>query len=455
MGNWTYYICKMTMKELAGQVRFAAEMHDDRTLDQAIQRELNEGRVKKEIVSFLQRREDRFFSSIVIASLGGNPQFLSVRITDDDKFQLFVGQGLDEDFGILTMSGDQDYYALDGQHRLKAIQTLINRNDPDSVEPPIGFPDEEVSVILVVRKEKADKRFLQAYRRLFSSLNRHAKATNRDTNIIMDEDDTFAILTRRLITEHEFFKWDGRQKDSPRVKTKGKNLNTSDSHFTSLQTLYYMNEILLTTSLRENSGWGESEEQLEEIRRFRQAEEELDSLYAELEVYWNGLLKLLPVLNEPPQDMRIHTKNREDDSDPRDHLLFWPIGQEMLAKVVRRTLNRNLENVAKPSVGEVVEALGSISKLEWELHEPPWRYFLLTWDEARDRWRMRSEDRSETLKVARRILEWQLGLDDLTDEDIRELKLEWQTRLIPSQEDDAEDDMWARIEERRREITQE
>ena len=49
------------MKELAGQVRFAAEIYDDRTLDQAIQRELNEGRVKKEIVSFLKRRADRSF----------------------------------------------------------------------------------------------------------------------------------------------------------------------------------------------------------------------------------------------------------------------------------------------------------------------------------------------------------------------------------------------------------
>ena len=87
------------------------------------------------------------------------------------------------------MSGDQDYYALDGQHRLKAIQTLIDRNDPDSVEPPEGFADEEVSVLMVVRRDKSDKEFMKSYRRLFSSLNRWAKATDRDTNIIMDEDD--------------------------------------------------------------------------------------------------------------------------------------------------------------------------------------------------------------------------------------------------------------------------
>ena len=47
MGSWDYYICKMTLKELANEVRFASEIYDDRTLDEAIQRELNEGRVKK------------------------------------------------------------------------------------------------------------------------------------------------------------------------------------------------------------------------------------------------------------------------------------------------------------------------------------------------------------------------------------------------------------------------
>ena len=50
---------------------------------------------------------------------------------------------------------------------------------------------------------------LKDYRRLFSSLNRYARATDESTNIIMDEDDGIAILTRRLIAEHEFFQVDG------------------------------------------------------------------------------------------------------------------------------------------------------------------------------------------------------------------------------------------------------
>ena len=66
---------------------------------------------------------------------------------------------------------------------------------------------------------------------------------------------------------------------------------------------------------------------------------------------------------------------------------------------------------------------------------------------------MRSEDRTETLKVARRIVEWVVGLDDLTTEEIEELKLEWQTRLVPGQQPEDRDNMWNQVEDMRRQIT--
>ena len=449
MGIWDYYICKMKMRELAAEVKFASEVYDDRTLDEAIQRILNEGRVKKEIVSFLKRRPDRFFASIVVASLGGNPNFYPVRITDDPQFAIFTDQGLDQSFGVLTFSGEQNYYALDGQHRLKAIQTLLDRSeDPD---PPQGFSEEEISVLMIVRQEKADEAFLQSYRRLFSSLNRYAKKTDVDTDIIMDEDDAFAILTRRLITDHEFFRWSGRQMTSPRVKMKGKNLNVRDTQFTSLQTLYGMNEKLLSTANRE-VGWGDDSASLKEFKRFRPDEEYLDKLYDELTIYWNGLLESLAVLRVEPHKMRNHDADPDDGGEPEDHLLFWPIGQELLAEVCRRQLNVRLGSKKNSTAADVAGVLKGLSKVNWWLHRPPWRYFLLTLDMARNRWRMRSEDRKETLSVARQLLEWILRIDDLPLDDIEELKLNWQTRLIPAQTEESQAEMWRDILAMRREI---
>ena len=68
MGLWNNYTVKMSARELSENVKYASEVHEDRTLDEAIQRVLNESRVKKDLVEYLKRQPDRFFSSIVVAA---------------------------------------------------------------------------------------------------------------------------------------------------------------------------------------------------------------------------------------------------------------------------------------------------------------------------------------------------------------------------------------------------
>ena len=237
MGTWDYYVVKMSANELSQNVKYASEVHDDRTLDKAIQRALDESRVKKDIVEYLKRQPNRFFSAIVVAALAGNPKFHAVEVTADPRFTLFRDDSrLNEAFGVLQFDGTQKYYALDGQHRLSAIKTLLEQNSSYIGNVPENFENDEISVIVVVPSETdSDETFMQKYRRLFSNLNRYAKSTDQATNIIMDEDDTFAILTRRLITDHTFFHSDARkQLESEKIKTsKGKNLKTGDSYFTS------------------------------------------------------------------------------------------------------------------------------------------------------------------------------------------------------------------------------
>jgi DNA sulfur modification protein DndB len=173
MGSWKYYIAKMKMKEVAKEVDFAYDVYPDRTLSDAIQRDLNESRVKKDIVTFLSGRKDRFFASLVVAAIGGKPKFYPVKITEEPEFAVFADQKLDESFGVLTFSGEQRYYALDGQHRLKAIKTLLEQSDPLSNFRPEGFGEEEISVLIVIKREEPLDQFLESYRRLFSSLNRY------------------------------------------------------------------------------------------------------------------------------------------------------------------------------------------------------------------------------------------------------------------------------------------
>lgn len=358
----------------------------------------------------------------------------------------------------MRFDGSQEYYALDGQHRLAAIKTLLNPSDELSEGAPEGFANDEISVIVVVPSGEEDQaNFMRRYRRLFSNLNRYAKSMDQATNIIMDEDDAFAIVTRRLITEHEFFTSPGRQKESRKIKTdKGKNLRESDSYFTSIETFYEINKELLSSRSRENRGWGPEPgaEKLDEFVRFRPDDEVLEGLYSELTLYWNGLLDEIPDLRSDPSKMRVHSLTDEEESeDDSDHLLFWPIGQEMLAKLARDLLDRRLADPDHPDADSVSRALRGLGSLEWRLRQPPWRYFLLTQDAVTGKWKMRNEDRTEAVRVGRRIQMWVLG-DELDDDELDDLKSSWSTRLIPNQPPKEEERMWREVVRQRSELTE-
>src|SRR5262245_15176644 len=126
MGTWMYYVVKMSMSEISDNVKFAHEVNkDEKTLDDVIQRALNEKRVKDDIIKYLQRQPDRFFGSIVVAAMRGNPKFIPITISQDDpRFEILGDDDrFNEAFGVLRFDGNQDYYALDGQHRLASIKT--------------------------------------------------------------------------------------------------------------------------------------------------------------------------------------------------------------------------------------------------------------------------------------------------------------------------------------------
>ncbi|MCY4274672.1 MAG: DGQHR domain-containing protein [Gammaproteobacteria bacterium] len=444
MGSWQYYTVKMSMRELADNVKFATDFYDDRTLDEAIQRVLDEGRVKTDLVRYLIRQKDRFFSSIVVAALHGNPQWYPITIEDDERFTLFRDdERLSNTFGVLKFDGSQNYFALDGQHRLSAIKALVNPNSPFSPDAPAEFKNEEISVIVVVPSEAEEKEeFLKRYRRLFGNLNRYAKPTDNVTNIIMDEDDAFAILTRRLITEHPFFMYSGRQQDSIKVKTKkGKNLRSSDSYFTSLETLYSMNITLLGTRYRKNNGWNlEGVTNHKEFAKYRPEEDYLDQLFEELCTYWNSLIDELPTLQESPPKMRNHAAHESDDGS-QDNFLFWPIGQELLAEIARDLLDSKQTDPTSPTPDTVKKALFGLSDLNWNAHEVPFRHIMLVPNE-KNAWNIRSEDRKKALILIKRIFKWQLGIYEFAEDEIEELKESWKYFLVPALDESTIQGLW-------------
>lgn len=473
MGRWTYYIVKMKASDLAKEVELSSDVHQDKTLDDAIQRGVNRSRAKQDLVVYLHDREDHFFNSIVVAALGGSPTFTALRLADTPENQVFKAMEIDQSFGVLTFKGGERYYALDGQHRLAAIKAILDPSDkPEdkfaknyvSEEFRQQFRNEELSVIMVVQDPGQNDEFrdevLKDYRRLFSSLNRYAKPTDEATNIIMDENDGIAILTRRLISEHEFFKWTvDRPNEYFIIKTAtGKNLREGDPFFTQIEVFYNMNLVFLSSALRGSQGWKLSKNESVPEKSWKRIwainrpdEETLDEFYEELSTIWDGILKVLPELRNPPTEMRVHNpQSNSDGPSLGDSALFWPIGQEVFAPVVRGLLDdySNRKNLDALDSKQVVEALAPLSRVNWSLHEPPWRRLLLV--ESADKagnlsWSMRNEGRTQAKSMAREVLEFIVGVSPLDAEGQESLKDRWAQLLVPLPDPADVESLWRAV----------
>ena len=458
MGRWDYFLVRMSMREIGQNIRYAEEIRGPSQLSQAIQRNLNKARATGDIARYLARHEDRFFGAIVVAALGGEPQWHPVSLEDDPQFSI-LGNRLTDSFGVLTFDGTENYYALDGQHRLAAIRNLLD-NETDYAPPP-SFRDEEVSVLIVTpRQLELEDDFIVRYRRLFGHLNRYAKPMSQYDIIIMDEDDALAIVTRRLVSQHPYFRSYGEtQFESARVRMQpGKNVTPGSSHFTTLETLYDINARLLLSRTRRNSGWGEGAESLNVFKKFRPSEETIDNLEEELTKCWNALLAALSVLHEDPSRMRDHrpTQHREHPEESQDCVLFWPIGQLMLADLARLLLDDRSDRLpgeegGTQSLSEVQaqDAVTPLGNIIWDAHSPPWKHVLLVQSgEDGTAWRIANEDRKGRLRLIERIVRWQLGVDRLTEEDVSGtdgLRDIWYSYL-PAVAVSEADEMWNQIE---------
>lgn len=420
MGTMDYYIVRMSMEEIAQKVHVARNVYQHKALDEALQRILNQKRVKEEIVKFLKRR-DRFFSSIVVAALGGEPTFTPVQIAPteaDPGTHVFKASKIDKSFGVLSFEGGQRYYALDGQHRLAAIKSVYEKKE----ELPEGFVGDQMSVIVIVNhgdKLTADER--RIHRRMFSWLNRYAKKPSRETDIIMDEEDTFALLTRRLISDYTFFQSPSGEDDidSSRVLMISKNVKVGNSHLTSLQTLYDMNTELLYSEVALHDG---SLVKLKDFITVRPSEEALDKWYKILKSYWDGILQVVPDLKKPAEEMR------NDGAKNMDHMFFRPIGQMMMAWLVRALLDAH-------SGKDVKTALSPMGKVSWDLRKYPWCGLVAYPGEKSEKWIMRNEERTPAMNLAFDFACHMLGIGQAKSD---EMFVTWK-RLYKPISDDGED----------------
>jgi DNA sulfur modification protein DndB len=346
VGDWKYYMCTMKYAEVARGVSFAYELSGKSTdLATLIQRGLSER--TKEISEYLLRSKHRFLGSLVVAAWGGEPQYTKLEMDDPDGML----KGIDQGFGVLIFDGTQQYFALDGQHRLKAIKNAIKQ------DPSIG--KEDICVLLVTHYDTSEGRVRT--RRLFSNINKNAKQTGAAENIALDEDNGFAILTRRLLDEHPFLSPDGRvrvilgQNDEGELRLASSSVPKTEKTAVTTFTVLFDMIRYLSWDLPGIFTDGKS----------RPTDEELESAYEKVSQRLSDLflkcgnLEGLVGAAASMRDVRA-PKDREQDGHP----LLRPLIQKVVTKVAFHRMRQKLETWE--------ELLEGLSGLSWRLGDAPW-----------------------------------------------------------------------------------
>jgi DNA sulfur modification protein DndB len=283
----------------------------------------------------------------VVAVWGGEPMYRQLSIQDPDGML----QGLDRGFGVLTFDGTQQYFVLDGQHRLRAIKDAIKQT------PELG--KEDICVLIVTHYDSPDGRIRT--RRLFSNINRNAVKTAAAEDIVLDEDDGFAVLTRRMLDEHEFLKTDGRVKVISKaggdgvLKLAGNSISKTDPKaLTTLSVLYDVLKYL---------GWD-----LPGVVRDKKARPSSEVLESSFEVLRGRLDDLLTHCGKVRTRLEAAAGARElrapKNAEGEGHPFLRPVIQKAVARVAGELVQQGL--LGWPQV------MGRLAELDWRLAAAPW-----------------------------------------------------------------------------------
>ncbi len=356
VGDWEYYLCLMSYAQVAREINFAYELGGNKDLTTMIQRGV--GARTSEITQYLLSNQHRFLGSLVVAAWGGHPEYIPLMM--DDTPDQNVLAGVDREFGVLTFDGTHQFFALDGQHRLKAIKDAIKR------KPELA--SEDIGVIVVPHFDTDEGR--RQTRRLFTNINRNAVKTSAQENIALDEDDGFAILTRRFLSEHPFLSRDGvvqvfsRQGEDGELRLATRQVPVGKSAWTTIGVLYDLLRELgfdLDGSMHKLS--------------VRATDEVLDESYDILSPRVDELLDACGDLRNryisaaSPRDLRV-PKGREGEGHP----FMRPIVQLGVARALRHVIEQGLLEWDK--------ALSRVAELDWRLAAAP---FVAAWQETADR----------------------------------------------------------------------
>ncbi|MEL6364106.1 MAG: DNA sulfur modification protein DndB [Pseudomonadota bacterium] len=360
LGSTDFFEATMNVADLVAVVRAPTEIDDwaNFSIEERMQREPNLKRIEKEIAPYIARNKDRFFGSMIVLVRKGELEF--------EPFEAFAKnlpaayRMAAKKLGMLTINGGE-LVVLDGQHRLKAL-AMVKSGDVVG-EASDGLANDDVCVIFIDYEDDIKTR------RIFNTVNRHARPTARGDNIITSEDDGYAIVARYLMRPEMPFADRPEQGDNGKVVNwKNNTLSKRSTQFITISAIYETIRLILA----EKGITG-----LE--KKDRPSDDEIDQ-YAEWATeIWTPLLKDFEPYADALKDLGSIPALRDDEADTS--LLFKPAAQIGLIEAVLTAKKH-----AKLSTDQIVSRLGKIGS--WAMSDKLWQGVIIrhngTIDAGRD-----------------------------------------------------------------------
>lgn len=343
IGFWTYYSTVIKVKDLVNDNRVITVSESSlytKNINKILQREIKQNRIKN-ITKYLEANDERFMNSLIVAVHKGSPKW-----TDIDLFEKIEIDGnilnendinfLGSKFGILTLKGDEEVFALDGQHRLKGIRKAFEE------KPELA--DFEIPVIFVIHNHtQVDKT-----RRLFTVLNKYAEKPRGAELIILDEDDVAAINARKLVMEHQIL-----SKEAALSKSQtGAISNSDNSSFTTLVTIYNINKKLYSKP--------------KTFYTARPNQQIIDELYTKSNLFWNNFFETFPEIVQyinGVNNIEVNGAPIYRSSESGGSLLLRPVGQELIANAFTRFDSNELNEFSE-----------KLRNIDFDLSGNIWKY---------------------------------------------------------------------------------
>ncbi|WP_445779279.1 DNA sulfur modification protein DndB [Shewanella sp.] len=355
-GSTNFWVLTMKAGEFVRLMTIPKDLDEweDLSPEEKFQREINYKRVATHIAPYLAHDEDRFIGAFIVEVRNADEMVFESLTEAGVKGPRALPQSLMNQFGVLYLSGAEVLIPLDGQHRLAALKFAISGVDEKSqsikgLTPNPKIAEDTCTVILI-------KHDLEKARKIFNKVNKYAKPTSKADNLITDDTDYIAVISREEIV--------GEIIPARLVKSgAGNTLSASAIEFTTLSTIYEINVSI-------ERAYTGSKLDLTKTARL----EDKNLAVENLTVFWKNFLQI-----------QAYSASLADPSDGGDErradirkssLACKPIVQRVLAEVVLE-MQTGHDGSKKFTPREVV---AKINQIDWSPTNPIWQGILLNGD---------------------------------------------------------------------------